>query len=170
MKGLPRSLSRGRGAGASNVVKKVTIPFTKSIEIDGATGVGWGTVIIGDFPEGNISFMDATCYLTVTGPTSANLSDTWAGDYGIGTTPASDGTITAGDVDIIVSTALAAATAEVSPRTRAVGGAGALFDNTDGSLELNLNVLVDDADISADDLICTAEGVLSLAYVVLGDD
>ena len=63
------------------------------------------------------------------------------------------------------------AVAEVSPRTLGFSTAnGAIFNNTDGSLELNLNVLVDDADIDADDIPCTADGELFIAYIMLGDD
>jgi len=171
-KGLPRSYSRKT---AQQGVQKKRIVFNgKAIVIDGASGVGVGTVVIGDFPEGNIHFMSAVSYLSVVGAGGqAGLSDTWAGDYGIGTTPAADATITAADVDIIPSTALAAATAEVSPRTRGASLTAApiaILDNTDGSLEINMNVLVDDADISADTMLATLQGELEIAYMVMGDD
>ena len=100
------------------------------------------------------------------------MGDTWAGDYAVGTTPAGDGTLTGADIDIIGSTPLAAATAEVSPRTRGVGVTAtnaAVLDNTDGSLELNLSLLIDDADISGTVPI-TATGEIYVSYVVLGDD
>lgn len=172
-KGLPRSHSRGGFAGAAkpfNVYRASALPIT----VDGASGVGWGTAVLGDFPEGNILFLGAVAYMTFTGPTSANLGDTWSGDFGIGTTPADDGTISVGDVDIIPSTAVGPAVAEVSPRTRGTQADGALagqvFDNTDGSLELNLNLLIDDADIGADGIAMTADGVLLISVSVLGDD
>ena len=171
-KGLPRS--HGRGVPLQRKIMKQTIPFADvAITIDGATGVGWGTVALEGLPEGNILFLGAVAYAAISGPTSGDLVDTWSGDYGIGTTPADDGTITAGDIDLIGSTALAAATAEVSPRTRGIsvnGDTGEVHDNTDGSLEINLNVLVDDADISADGIVCTAEGIVELSYVMLLDD
>ncbi len=171
-KGNPRAHKR---ANVNQGVQKKRIKISAvPIVIDGATGVGWGTVPIGDFPEGNIHFISAVAYLSVVGAGGqAGLSDTWAGDFGIGTTPASDGTITGADVDIIPSTALAAATAEVSPRTRGASLAAApiaILDNTTGSLEINASVLVDDADISADTMLATLEGELDIAYMVLGDD
>jgi len=173
MKGLVRSL--GRGAPQSQPIVKQTISVRSlALEVDGATGVGWGTAVAGDFPEGNIVLLGVVSYLQFTGPTDAALVDTWEGDYGVGSTPASDATITAGDVDLIPSTALAAATAEVSPKTRGVQAdgafAGVVLDNTDNSLEINVNLLVDDADISADDLAFTVDGEIYLSYVVLGDD
>lgn len=171
-KGLLRSLARANPLHASIVKKR--IPFSAaSIVVAGASGVGFGSVVIGDLPAGNILLLGATAYATFTGPGSASLSDTWEGDFGVGTTPAGDGTISGADIDIIGSTAIAAATAEVSPRTRGVGVTAtnaAILDNTDGSLELNLSLLVDDADISADDIAIAATGELNIAYIVLGDD
>lgn len=169
-KGLPRSLSRG---GNKSSVRRLDLKFKDvAISVAGTSGVGWGTAVIGDLPEGNILLLGAVAYAQFTGPTSANLVDTFDGDYGIGSTPADDATITNGDVDIIQSTALGAATAEVSPRARGTSTgatAGVVLDNTDGSLEVNLNLLIDDANISGT-VAMTATGVLFLSYVVLGDD
>ncbi len=171
-KGLKRSLS---GATQDHVIiKQKILVRAKTLTVAGATGVGFGSLQIGDFPEGNVLFIGAVGYMQFTGPTSGSLVDTWEGDYGIGTTPASDGTLTAGDVDVVPSTALAAATAEASPRTRGAQADGALagqiFDNTDGSLELNLNLLIDDADISADGIVMTVNGDLFISFTMLGDD
>lgn len=171
-KGLPRSMSRGNPL-KQEIIRQTFVVDDATLTVDGATGVGFGSVVIGDLPAGNILLLGAVSYMQFTGPTAAGLTDTWEGDYGIGSTPASDATITNGDVDIIPSTAIAAATAEASPRTRGVSTTslnGAILDNTDGSLELNLNLLVDDASISADDINMTVNGELILLYAVLGDD
>jgi len=172
-KGLPRSLSRG-APQQQEIIKQTFVIDSVPIIIDGATGVGFGSAVIGDLPEGNILLLGAVAYLQVVGTGGqAGLVDTWAGDFGIGTTPASDGTLSAGDIDLVDSTPLAAATAEASPRTRGAGATAtnaAILDNTDGSLELNANVLVDDADISADGVTATLVGELYIAYIVLGDD
>lgn len=173
-KGLPRSHSRG--VPLEKPIIKQTISISAlAFTVDGASGVGFGTVLIGDFPEGNILFLGAVAYMSVAGPGGdAGLVDAWEGDYGIGTIPTADGDLgDAGDDDIIPSTALAGATAEVSPRTRGVSTSsecGVIFDNTDGSLEMNLNVLVDDDDISADGIAFTATGELHISYTMLGDD
>ena len=46
-----------------------------------------------------------------------------------------------------------------------------IFDNTDGSLELNLNLLIDEPAITNDTTAAfSVNGVVHLAYVVLGDD
>lgn len=171
MKGLPRSRSRGPLA-KSNVNKLILKVSGVAISVAGSSGVGWGTAVIGDLPEGNILLLGAVSYLQFTGPTSASLVDTFDGDYSIGSAPTDDATLSGSEVDIIQSTALGAATAEVSPRARgtsAASAAGVILDNTDGSLELNLNLLIDDADISGT-VAMTASGHLFLSYIVLGDD
>lgn len=168
-KGLPRSLSRASGTAAAQRTSVITVR-DKVLTVDGATGVGFGSVVIGDFKEGNILFLGAVANMQFTGPTDAGLVDTWAGDFGVGTTPAGDATITGTDVDLIASTAIAAATAEASPVTRGELAGVAILDNTDGSLEMNLNLLIDDANISADDIDITVNGELYIMYAVLGDD
>lgn len=168
-KGLIRSLSRGSPA-KQEIVKQVIKVSAVAIVVDGATGIGFGSAVIGDLPEGNILFLGAVAYMQFSKVTATGVQDTFDGDYGIGTTPASDATITAADVDIISSTALGAATSGVSPRARGTNVTQAMFDNTDGSLELNLNLLIDDANISADDQNLAASGELHIAYIVLGDD
>lgn len=172
VKGLARSLSRG-DALKQPITKQTFVAKDLALTVAGASGVGFGSVVLGDFPEGNILFLGATAYMAFSGPTSGDLVDTWEGDFGIGTTPAGDGTLSAGDIDLIGSTALAAATAEVSPRTRGISvnaDSGEIHDNTDGSLEINLNLLVDDADISANGIVFTADGECTVAYIMLGDD
>ena len=170
MKGLARSLSRGSAVQAP-IIKQTINVKAAALAIVGASGVGFGSVVIGDLPAGNILFLGAVSYLQFTSA-DADITATYDGDYGIGTTPASDATITGADVDIVQSTALGAATAKVSPVARgtsAIANAGQILDNTDGSLELNLNLLIDDASISGTaDL--TASGFVVLSYIVLGDD
>jgi hypothetical protein len=171
-KGLPRSMSRGEPL-RQEIIKQTVTVRDATLSIDGASGVGFGSVVIGDFPEGNILVLGAVAYMQFTGPTAATLADDWEGDFAIGSTPASDATATATDINVITSTPIAAATAEVSPRTRGTSTATDLdhvLDNTDGSLELNLTLLVDDADISADGLDFTVNGELQLVYIVLLDD
>ena len=172
-KGLKRSMKMGASPANHTIIKHRVAVSDLAVSTLGATGVGWGTAVMGDLPEGNILFLGAVSYMTFSGQTDANLGDTWAGDYGIGTTPADDATISAADVDIIQSTALAAATAEVSPRTRGVhllADSGDVLDNTDGSLELNLNLLIDDADIGADSIVLLATGEVEILFAVLLDD
>ena len=172
MKGLPRSLARGNPL-ASPIIKQTLAVRAAAISVAGTTGVGFGSAVVGDFPEGNILFLGAVVNMQFSGSGSdANLAATWSGDFALGTTPASDGTISAGDEDLVAETALAAASVEVSPLTRASSTStlsGAILNNTDGSLEINLNLLIDDADIGGTVPI-TATGEIYLSYVMLGDD
>lgn len=176
-KGLPRSHKHANKSIAP-IVKDVFIIKAKTVTLteDAGGQPAWATLQVGDFPEGNILFLGAIAYFTFSGSGSdGDLSDTWEGDYGVGTTPSTDDTTPLATTmeDITGTVALAAATAEVSPRTRGVsadGEAGVMYDNTDGSLELNLNILVDAASISGDDSVLTIDGELYIAYIVLGDD
>ncbi len=170
-KGLPRSMSRGNPL-KQEVMRQVFTAEDLAITVDGATGVGWGTAVLGDLPAGNILLLGAVSYLSFT-TASASVQAAFDGDYSIGTAPTADASLSGSEVDIVPSTALGAATAKVSPRARGVSTTslnGAILDNTDGSLELNLNLLIDDANISADDVAFTADGELILLYAVLGDD
>lgn len=166
MKGNVRMQRRNPVAQA---VVKQTIAFSKAVSVAGTSGVGWGTAVVGDFPSGNILLLGAVGYVQLTSA-DTDVTATYDGDVSIGTDPATDGTATGTKVNLMALTSLGAATARTSPRVRGVAPAGALvLDNTDGSLEINLNVLIDDATISgtAD---MTATGVLHVSYVVLGDD
>lgn len=173
-KGLNRSLNRGNPGGGPEgippVIRKTITVSGSTLTVDGASGVGFGTLVLGELPQGNLLLLGAVATFAFTGPTSGSLDDDWAGDYAVGTTPASDGTVTGADADIVQSTALAAATGEASPSTRGTSGGVAIVDNTDGSAEINLNLLVDDANISADDLDFTVVGEVTLTFGVLGDD
>lgn len=171
-KGLPRSMSRG-APQRQEIIKQTVVLDGKTVSVS-ATGsaVGWGTVVIGDIPEGNILLLGAVAYVQFSGSgTDPNLTATWDGDFSIGTSPTADVTLSGTEVDLIGSTALGAATAEVSPRVRAVNATQAMLDNTDGSMELNLNVLIDAANITDDEtVVLNVSGVLQLAYIVMLDD
>lgn len=170
-KGLPRSMARG--APQRQIVRKHTVNINHTVAVT-ATGaaVGFGTTVIGDLPEGNILVLGAAGYVQLSGSGSdANLDATWDGDFSVGTSPTADVTLSGTEVDILASTALGAATAEVSPRVRAVNATQSILDNTDGAMELNLNVLVDAANIVDGATVnLTARGVLQIAYVVMLDD
>ncbi len=176
-KGLPRSHANANKSFAP-IVRDTIVVKAKTVTLIEDVGgqPAWATLIVGDFPEGNILFLGATAYFTFAGSgADGDLADTWEGNYGVGTTPSTDDTdpiaTTMEDITGVVD--IAAATAEVSPRTRSVSAnadSGLIYDNTDGSLELNLNILVDAADITGDDSVLTINGELYIAYIVLGND
>lgn len=170
MKGLPRSLSRGPKARRATVVERLTL--NEVLTFTGATGVAvFATKALTGLPEGNILLLGAVSNLTFTGPTSADLADDFQGDYGIGTTAASDATITGADVDLIGSTQIPAATAEVSANVRATNATQAIIDNTTGAGAINLNVLLDADEVANTKAVdITVTGTVDIAYIVLGDD
>lgn len=172
-KGLPRSMARGAPQRQEIIKQTIRIENFVVNVAAASTAIGFGTGSFADLPEGNILFLGAVSYLTLAGSGSdANLAATWTGTYSIGTVATADVDVSdSGEADIIASQAIAAATAEVSPRTRGSNATQVMLDNTDGSLELNLNVLVTAADITDDTNVnLTVNGELQIVYVVLGDD
>lgn len=172
-KGLTRSLSRGT-ALIQHVIKQTIVVEDLSLVVTSvSTAVGFGSVVAEGLPEGNILLLGAVGYLKFDGSGSdANLTATWEGDFSVGTAPVTDTDLTdPSDIDILPSTELAAATAEIGVRTRAAAAAGTMIDNTDGSLEVNINALIDAADITDDESVTlTVNGEIYLSYVMLGDD
>jgi hypothetical protein len=166
--GLKRSMERGNHSSLQNSsiqVKDLTVAVA-----DGAPG--FGTAVIAGLPAGNILFLGAVSYLQFL-TADADITTTFDGDYAIGTVATADGNVSdANEADIIPSTALGAATAKLSPVVRGVSTdalGGLIIDNTAGTLNLNLNLLIDDAAISGAANF-TANGVIHLAYLVMGDD
>lgn len=171
MKGLPRSLAHGPASRAD--IEKAVIPFAVSLISSGATGIGFGTTPIAGLPEGNILFLGCVAYAQISKDTvlgAAGTLDAFTGSYSVGSAATADNTLSGSEVDVIAAQATAAATAGVSPLTRGTGVAQSIIDNTDSSKVLNLNVLLDDASVSADTQHLKVSGILYLAYIVLGDD
>ena len=174
-KGLPRSMKRG--TPQREEVMKITVPFKNlALSVTSvSTAVGFGSAVIGGLPQGNILLLGAVGYLKLT-TADADAATSWHGDFAVGTAPNADADLTDGtDIDILPSTTIDAVTSsKISAITRAASTQtqhAKIIDNTDGSLELNLNVLVDAADIVDDSTISfTADGYVTLLISVLGDD
>lgn len=173
-KGLKRTLDRAAQKGGT--LRPQKIPFNVLVNVaDGAPGNG--TAVIRGLPQGNLMFFGALAYATFT-KVSGSVTDTFDGDFSVGTVATADTDLSdTGEADIIASTPMGAATAGVSPRIRAVTAntSGVLtnnvtiIDNTAGDLELNLNVLIDDAAISGA-AVLRARGALYLVALTMGDD
>lgn len=173
MKGLSRSLARGKPQVSPIVKQRIRVTNLAVAVANGSSAPGIGSSVLGDFPQGNILFLGAVAYLQFDATGDTDATTTWNGDFGIGTVPNADADLSdATDVDIVASTAIGPAVARVSPVTRGVHTAantGTVLDNTDDSLELNLNVMVDDADQSGA-ISLVVNGIVELSYIVLGDD
>lgn len=176
-KGLPRSLGRA-DPDTFGVIKK-NIALSGVVEVTGADAtVESGTFVAGDFPQGNILILGAVAYATID-VTNAEMIADWAGDYAIGTAGVADGALSgSGEANIIAATAVTAD----SGLKIATGVKGLypnstnamtplLVDNTDGSLEINFNFLLDDDQVTDTEAVdVTVTGSLHIAYMVLGDD
>jgi hypothetical protein len=170
-KGLIRSMSRG-SKQLDDIIKQVVRIRSLPINVDGLTGNGWGTVVLSGLPEGNVLFNGCVCYLTVR-TAAAGIIATFTGSYALGTTATTDSTVSGTEINIVPATTLAAATAGVSPRTRGSSGAtesGVIFNNTTNTLRTTLNLLIDDASISANGQACTVDADVFLSYIMLGDN
>lgn len=168
-KGLQRSIERARKQTRDIVTERFSV--AAPIDVDGAVGIGDGQLAIGGLPKGQVLLLGAYCSLVFRGAGGqAGLSDTWAGNFSIGTTADADDTLATTDANVVASTALTAATAEVSPETEGSNVVAAIIDNSSGASGLFINLLVDDVDISADDINMAVEGVVGLSYVVLAEE
>lgn len=169
-KGLPRSLSRAKAIDVA--CKKLRITVDESMTLTGDSGNAiFQTAVVGGLPEGNILIHGAVSNLTFTGPTSANLADDFQGDYAVGTAPTADTTLNGSEVDIIASTAIPAATSEVSANVRSANATQVIVDNTASTLEVNLNVTLDADEVTdGEDVAVAVTGTIDIVYSVLGDD
>lgn len=170
MKGSPRSL---RGAGNAGV-KTMVIPI-KNLQLaitDPGAAIAFVSAVIGGLPKGNVLLLGSVCNLQLFSA-SAGLITNYTGNFSVGTVATADATLNGAEVNVIPSTAIAAATAKLSPLTRGQSTAPAIIDNTSLTtsnipLPLNLNVIIPDASISANSIL-VANGTLWIAYTVLGD-
>lgn len=170
MKGFPYSLGRNRAADVPAVVRRrfSFASLAASITDPGSANAPFTAVIPNDLPEGNIALLAAVGYITVT-KNDADISATFGGNIAVGSAPTADATLNGAEVDILPSTALATGVAGVSADNRLTNVTPVMLNNTDGSLELNLNGFIADASISGDGAILMT-GYVELAFAVMGDD
>ena len=170
-KGLARSLSRG--PALQQPIRKAYVEIDAEVAITGATGVGWGTLSLGEFPEGFVLLLGASISVVLDGTGEANLVNAWDGDISVGTSATADGTLSGGEINLIPSMAVkAAAGTKATPFTSAMSAAalaGTILNNTDEGLTANLNIAIDDADISGNSTVRVSGGAWFL-YSIMGDD
>lgn len=175
-KGLPRSLAHAV-PGTEVFVKRyryLVKNLTVTVTAGASTAKGFGTAVLGTFPQGNILLLGGVSYLQFR-TADADAIAAWEGEYAIGTAATADATLTGTDGNIIALADIAAATAKLSPVTRGVCPADAtqieIYDNTASTINLNLNMTTDDDSIT-DSLVAdfTVNGYVDLVYIVLGDD
>lgn len=157
----------GFGTFRKTVLTLTDVP----VLVGNTTAISFGGTKLYDFPTGrilvlgaivdNITF-DLTSALNVT-----PIDDTMGGDVAFGTTLTEDSTLDGTDVDLIPSTS-------IDPISGGIAGAAlaasAQFDGTTTAKEVNINIIIDDADVAdgaSDELLVS--GTLTIHWVLLGD-
>lgn len=168
--GLKRSMSRVSPAQTPATPQNIELQVTDESFTVTDGNPGFGSVALFGLPEGNILILGAVAYIILSS-SAAGITTTFDGDVSLGTAATEDGDVSdSNEANIIPSTALGAATAKVSPRVRAVStSSGTIIDNTAGNVVVYLNVLIDNAAISADSVII-ANAEITMCISVLGDD
>lgn len=176
-KGLKRSLERAP-VGTEMFIKRFryqVVNKTLSVAAAGAA-VGFGSVVIGALPPGNVLAYGGGGYLTFL-TADADIGATWNGDASVGTTATADVTLATTEINLLPSNPIGPAVAKlVAGATGRVAGVSAIaapgfLDNTAADQNVVLNFLVDAADIadgSAADF--TVNGYIDLFLAVAGDD
>lgn len=138
------------------------------VTVVGATGVGFGSVQLGTFPQGRILILGVTVSLAF--PiisTAGDLADTADGDFAMGTIVCTDGDLTdADDVSILPKTATASNA--LSTAVGAALAASAQFDGTTTAVPIILNVALDDAETDETSIL-GATGNVTITWIDLGD-
>ena len=111
-KGLTRSQGRlGNKFGARTIYIQIR---NLAVSMTGTSGVGWGTAVLGGMPTGWILIVGANIECTQL-EASGSISNTFNGDISVGSAPTADATLNGAEVDVIPSTAVAAASSSVAP-------------------------------------------------------
>lgn len=139
------------------------------------SGAGWATKPVYTFPIGYVHLLDFNAYFTRIVMTSGFGDLAGSGDYGFGSTATADATIGTTDVDMLASTAM------LDPFVAGVGtsnawarlAAAATFANTSTALSVNLNAIIDDADVgdlSVTPAIAHFTGYAKFTWLHFGDN
>lgn len=163
----------------TGVLRQTKLTLTNVPVVTGnTTGASFGSAKIYDFPAGRIAILGVTATFTsITFNTEAGASGDIAGggsgDYSLGSTATADATLSTTDVDMLPSSAM------LDPFVSGVGrsnagsalAAAAQFDGTTTAIDMYLNAIIDDTDVSdgaaADSVYFT--GTIYVTWANLGD-
>src|SRR3982751_1545972 len=171
MKGMPRSMSRGNPSQSPITRIRIPVQARQFNMTDPGAAVGWGTFPAGGLPEGNVIILGVMAYLKFTS-VSGGLTATFTPTVALGTAATAASALTGAEVNLAAATALSAAVGGATPVGRVANTAtesGLTVDNTDRTLNVNVNVTVPDAAISAA-AVMQADGFVDVVCIVLGDD
>jgi hypothetical protein len=172
--------------GIPPLVQVIPFDFILAITDPGAA-IAFASKAIAKVPKGNWALLTAVSNVIIQDVGGVGLIAAFTGQYSFGTTATADNALTGTDRDIIgLSNAGVTylAAAGITPKTRgtieltadaALAATGTiqtnnckLFDNTAGNLNMNFNMTVVDASISANASV-RVRGQLNLIHAVLGD-
>lgn len=155
------------------------LTFDKLVTFSNVGGANeFASTVIAALPVGDFQIFGGVLHLDVFESTAqANLIDTFAVSYSLGTTATADNTLSGTDVDLLTLQTSAAASGGVAPHQVKMldgtftlpGGtaAGHYVPNNDGSKEVNLNMTILDASISGA-VTLRVRGTLQFSYVAYG--
>lgn len=175
------ALARGDGAknGATvtaaesgdGIVHKTVLTLASTpVTVANTTGASFGGVKLYDLPEGRILVLGVTASLGFVW-TGESIAAGGSGDYSLGTTITADATLDGTDVDLLPSTAMTdPAVSGVAAATAGALAASAQFDGTGTAKDVNLNIIIDDADVAdGDSDTVLASGTIVITWINLGD-
>lgn len=157
--------------GAGDLVHKTVLTLASTpVTVANVTGASFGGAKLYDFPAGRVLVLGVTASLGFVW-TDEDIAQDGSGDFSLGTTITADATLDGTDVNLLPLTAM------TDPFVLGVGAAtanalaaSAHFDGTATAIDLNLNIIIDDADVSdgASDVVL-ASGTVTVTWVNLGD-
>lgn len=158
----------GNAAMRQTLIQLAEHPVT----VGNTSGVSFGGSLIYTFPEGRIHVLGCTRKPVTFDLTSEDnntpIEATDGGDFALGSTAPTDGTMTGTDVDFNPSTSIDPISGGAAG---AVLAAAAVFDGTITPVKIYANVLLDDADVAdgASDVILLNCNQILVTWVNLGD-
>ena len=181
-KGFEHALDRAP-IGRERFPRRVRYPLNFTITPAAAgAGVGFHNITFGAMPEGNVLLLSSGGYFNFSS-SSANLTATWGGNFGVGSVATAAGALTGTEVNIVASSAIANSVAKVSNGNRGLfAGSNAaasaftasppvLINNVAKGVNLIFNIAVNAADITdATSAPVLVTGYLDLVVMILGDN
>jgi hypothetical protein len=170
-KGLARSMSRGLPMQQTVTRLRIPVVAKQFAVTDPGAALGWATFAAGGLPQGNIVVLGVMGYLKFSA-ISGGLATTFQPTVALGTAATADNVLAGAEVNLAPAATLSAAVANVTPVGRVASTAaesGLTLDNTDQTLNVNVNVTVPDAAISAA-AVMQADGYIDVVMAVIGDD
>jgi hypothetical protein len=139
------------------------------VTVANVTGASFGGAKIYDFPEGRILVLGVVADLSFNWA-GTDIAAAGSGDFSLGTTITADGSLATTEVDLCPSSPMT--DPFVTGVGRGVGAlaAGAQFDGTATAKDANINIIIDDADVSdaASDIV-KVSGTVTIVWIKLGD-